>query len=412
MKTDEIVKLHNNYLMNTYHRYPIAVVRGEGVKVWDAEGKEYLDFLGGIAVNVLGHCHPKVVEAIIAQVKELMHISNLYYTQPAAELAELLVLNGGLDKIFFCNSGAEANEGAIKLARKYQWRKGFREKYKIISATHAFHGRTLTTLAATYKPEIQEGFGPLPNGFQSIEYNDTQSLLSSMDETTAAVLIEPVQGEGGIHCATQDFLQKAKEACDKVGALLIFDEIQCGIGRLGTLFAYESFGVKPDIITLAKGIASGLPLGAICATHAVAEAFQPGDHGTTFGANPVCAAAAFATLKILIEENYPQRAALMGAYLMDHLSQLQKKYPFAIVEIRGRGLMIGIELKVDGKSVLKKCHSQGLLANIAAGNTLRLLPAYTITEKEVDQAVKMIESAIASEIENSPKAKHRFLIEI
>jgi predicted acetylornithine/succinylornithine family transaminase len=398
MKTEEIVSLHSSYIMNTYNRYPIALVKGEGVKVWDAEGKEYLDFLGGIAVAVLGHCHPAVVEAIIAQVKELLHISNLYYTKPAAELAELLVLNGGLDKVFFCNSGAEANEGAIKLARKYQWRKGHREKNKIITATHSFHGRTLGALAATHKPEIQEGFGPLPDGFQYLALNDTQSWLSTIDETTAAVFIEPIQGEGGIHSATQEFLEKVREACDKVGALLIFDEIQCGIGRLGTLFAYESFGIKPDIITLAKGIASGLPLGAICATQTVAGAFHPGDHGTTFGANPVTAAAALATLKILIEENYPQKAALLGAYLIDRLTQLQKKYPSAIAEIRGKGLMIGIELKVDAKSVLEKCHAQGLLANITAGNVLRLLPAYTITEEDIHKAVQIIENAIVGKV--------------
>lgn len=394
MKTDEIVLLHNKYLMNTYNRYPIAIVKGEGVKVWDAEGKEYLDFLGGIAVNVLGHCHPAVVEAMIAQVKKLVHISNLYYTQPAAELAELLVLNGGLDQVFFCNSGAEANEGAIKLARKYQWRKGFREKYKIITATHSFHGRTLATLAATHKPEIQEGFGPLPSGFQYIEWNDPQNLLSSIDETTAAVLLEPIQGEGGIHPATQEFLEKVRAACDETGALLIFDEIQCGIGRCGTLFAYEGFCVKPDIITLAKGIANGLPLGAICATLSVSEAFQPGDHGTTFGANPVAAAGALATLKVLIEENYPQKAALMGAYLTNQLHQLQKKYPQAIAEIRGKGLMIGVELKIDGKSVLSACNSLGLLANIAAGNVLRFLPAYTITKEDVDKAVGIVDAAI------------------
>lgn len=398
MKTDEIVSLHGKYLMNTYNRYPIVVAKGAGVKVWDIEGKEYLDFLGGIAVNVLGHCHPAVVEAIIAQVKELVHISNLYYTKPAAMLAELLVLSGGLDKVFFCNSGAEANEGAIKLARKYQWRKGRKGKYKIITATHSFHGRTLAALAATAKLEIQEGYGPLPSGFQSIEWNDPQNFLNSIDESTAAVLLEPIQGEGGIHLATEDFLKQVRAACDQVGALLIFDEIQCGMGRCGTLFAYESFAIKPDIITLAKGIASGLPLGAICATDIVADAFQPGDHGTTFGANPVAAAAAFATLQVLIQENYPQKAAVMGNYFMDKLHQLQMKYPQAIAEVRGKGLMIGVELKIDGKFVLSACHSQGLLANITAGNVLRFLPAYTIVKEDVDKAISILENVIKEAI--------------
>lgn len=390
-KTEQIVALDKQYLMNTYHRYPIAIVKGKGTKVWDADGKEYLDFLGGIAVNVLGHCHPDVVDAIVTQVKKLIHTSNLYYTKPAVELAQLLSLNGGLDKVFFCNSGAEANEGAIKLSRKYQWRKGYREKYKVITATHAFHGRTLGALAATHKPDIQEGFGPLPSGFQAIEWNDTQRFLENIDETTAAVLLEPIQGERGIHCATRDFLEHVRTACDQVGALLIFDEIQCGMGRCGTLFAYENFGVKPDIITLAKGIASGLPLGAICATDAVAEAFHPGDHGTTFGANPVAAAAALATLNVLLAENYSQRAAKMGNLLIEKLHQLQNKYPQAIADVRGLGLMIGIELKIDAKAVLQKCHSKGLLANITASNVLRLLPAYTITEEDIDHAIAIVE---------------------
>jgi acetylornithine/N-succinyldiaminopimelate aminotransferase len=395
MNTEEMMALDNRYLMNTYRRYPIAIVKGKGTKVWDAEGKEYLDFLGGLAVTGLGHCHPEIVKAIIKQINELHHVSNLYYTKPAAELAELLVLNGGLDKIFFCNSGAEANEGAIKLARKFQWRKGHKEKNKIITTTHCFHGRTLAALAATHKPEIQEGFGPLPEGFHSIEWNETQNLFDKIDEKTAAVLIEPVQGEGGIYIASEEFLKKIRAVCDKVGALLIFDEIQCGLGRCGTLFAYETFGVKPDIITLAKGLANGLPLGAICATQDVAKAFQPGDHGTTFGANPVASAAALATLKILIQKKYPQKIALMGTYLKNKLLQLQKKYPSIISEIRVKGLMIGIELKIDGKAVLTKCHSLGLLANITAGNVLRLLPAYTITKKDVDKAIKIIEESIS-----------------
>jgi predicted acetylornithine/succinylornithine family transaminase len=394
-KTEQIIALDKKYLMNTYKRYPIAIVKGEGIKVWDADGREYLDFLGGIAVNVLGHCHPEIVDAIITQVKELVHTSNLYYTQPAAELAELLSLNGGLDKIFFCNSGAEANEGAIKLSRKYQWRKGLFEKYKIITATHSFHGRTLAALAATHKPEIQEGFGPLPSGFEAAEWNDTQSFVEKIDEGTAAVLLEPIQGEGGIQCARQDFLATVRLACDRVGALLIFDEIQCGMGRCGTLFAYESFGIKPDIITLAKGIANGLPLGAICATDGVAQAFHPGDHGTTFGANPVTTVAALATLKILLGENYPKKVAEIGNLFIEKLRQLQNKYPEAIAEVRWMGLMIGVELKIDAKIVLQQCHCKGLLVNVTAGNVLRLLPPFSIIEKDIDQAIAIIESVLS-----------------
>jgi acetylornithine/N-succinyldiaminopimelate aminotransferase len=392
METKEIIALHDKYLMNTYNRYPIVLVKGEGVRVWDADGKEYLDFLGGIAVNVLGHCHPEVAHAIAVQANELLHVSNLYYTKPAAKLAELLVTNGGLDKIFFCNSGAEANEGAIKLARKYQWRKGHREKYTIITAAQSFHGRTLGALAATDKPEIQEGFGPLPQGFLSL-----QNPLDAIDESTAAVLLEPIQGEGGVLPLSQDLLWEIREACDHFGALLIFDEIQCGIGRCGTLFAYETFGIKPDMITLAKGIASGLSLGAICATNQVAAAFQPGDHGTTFGGNPVSTSAALANLKILIKENYPQKAALMGTYLIACLLQLKEKHPAAIIAIRGKGLMIGIELAIDAKILLSNCHSSGLLVNVTAGNVLRLLPPFTITKSDIDRAIGILDEALAKQ---------------
>lgn len=381
--------------MNTYNRYPIEIVKGKGVKVWDSQGKEYLDFLGGIAVNPLGHCPQPVLDAIIEQAQNFLHTSNLYYTRPPAELAQLLVLNGGLAKVFFCNSGAEANEGAMKLARKYQWRKGHQNKYKILTATKSFHGRTLAALTATAKPEIQEGFGPLPPGFEHIEWNDPES-AQYIDETTAAVLIEPIQGEGGIHTPGPGFLEAIRNRCDEMGALLIFDEIQCGMGRCGTLFAYKSVGVTPDIITLAKGIASGLPLGAICASADVAEAFQPGDHGTTFGGNPIATAAAIATVRTLVEENYPEKAKTMGEYLLSQLSTLKTKFPHVFGEVRGKGLMIGIELKTDPKSFLEKCHSMGLLANITAGHVFRLLPPYTITQEDADAALNIIKQAASS----------------
>lgn len=392
-KTNQIIELNNKYLMNTYNRYPIAIVKGDGVKVWDADGKEYLDFLGGIAVTLLGHGHPAVVDAIENQLKKLIHTSNLYYTEPAAKLAELLSIHGGLDKIFFCNSGAEANEGAIKLSRKYQWRKGYKKKYKIVTASHSFHGRTMGALAATDKPEIQEGFGPLPSGFQSVQWNDVGDFI---DETVAAVIIEPIQGEGGIHCASSSYLKKIRKACDKVGALLVFDEIQCGMGRCGTLFAYQSFGVKPDIITLAKGIANGLPLGAICATNEASLGFQVGDHGTTFGAGPVVTSAALATLNVLLSENCLQKVTLMGAYFMKKLNQLQEKYPSVIAEVRGLGLMIGVELKVDAALILKKCHERGLLVNVTSRNVLRFLPPYIITKNDIDHVIIVLNSVLSS----------------
>lgn len=396
MESQELMAKDKSYIMSTYGRYPIALVRGQGVKAWDAEGKEYLDFLGGIAVNLLGHSHPAVVAAIAEQAGKLIHTSNLYYTQPAVELAALLVENGGLDKVFFCNSGAEANEGAIKLARKYQFRKGHSEKTKVVSATHSFHGRTLGALTATAKPEIQEGFGPLPAGFTYAEFGDIEALRAAVDEKTAAVLLEPVQGEGGIYALTPEYLQAARAICDKAGALLILDEIQAGLGRTGHFFAYQGLGVKPDIVTLAKGLGGGLPIGAICATQEAASGFQPGDHGTTFGGNPVACAAAVATLKTVLSSHLVEMAAELGGYLMSKLEGLKAKYPALVKEIRGKGLMIGIELTQPGAPVLAKCHELGLLANVTAGTVLRLLPPYVITAKDIDKAVSIIDEALAS----------------
>jgi acetylornithine/N-succinyldiaminopimelate aminotransferase len=394
MGSQALMARDHQYIMRTYGRYPIALVRGQGVRVWDADGKEYLDFLGGIAVNLLGHCHPAVVEAIVAQANRLIHCSNLYYTEPAVELAELLVQQGGLDKVFFCNSGAEANEGAIKLARKYHYRRGDTGRTRIISLRHSFHGRTLGALAATAKPEIQEGFGPLPPDFVHVAAGDEAALAAALDERTAAVILEPVQGEGGIHELPPHYLQAVRAACDRAGALLIFDEIQCGLGRTGTFFAYQKSGVKPDIITLAKGLGGGLPIGAVLATAEVAAGFQAGDHGTTFGANPVACAAAVATVKTVIQAGLVAHAAAMGQYLRDRLSALQAKYPHLIREVRGVGLMVGVELTMPGAPVLARCHELGLLANVTAGNVLRLLPPYVITAKDVDAAAAIIDRAL------------------
>lgn len=396
MSSEQIKDLTSNYVMSTYGRYPIALVQGRGVKAWDAEGKEYLDFLGGIAVNLLGHSHPAVVKAIAEQAQKLIHCSNLYYTEPAVVLAALLVENGGLDKVFLCNSGAEANEGAFKLARKYHYRKGNKQKTGIISITHSFHGRTFGALAATAKPEIQEGFTPLPPGFAYAEFGDIESLRHLVNDETAAVILEPVQGEGGIHAMSLAFVRAARELCDEFGALLIFDEIQCGLGRTGTFFAYQSIEATPDIVTLAKGLGGGLPIGAICATAEVAAGFQPGDHGTTFGGNPVCCAAAVATLKTVLNDGLVAHGARMGEYILDGLNGLKARYPALVKEVRGIGLMVGMELFIPGAPVLAKCHELGLLANITAGNVLRLLPPYVITRDDVDRAIEIIDQALAS----------------
>lgn len=384
------------YTMKTYGRYPIALVRGEGARCWDADGRAYLDFLGGIAVNVLGHAHPAVVSAIAAQAARLIHCSNLYYSEPMAELAELLTQSGGLDRVFFCNSGAEANEGAIKLARKYQWRKGHKEKNRIVSLTHSFHGRTLATVTATAKPAIQEGFGPLPEGFDYAEAGDIASLKAAVTDRTAAVIVEPVQGEGGVHPLPQAFLEAARAVCDEHGALLIFDEIQCGMGRVGRLFAWQAFGVKPDIITLAKGLGGGVPIGAICATEEAASGFAPGDHGTTFGGSPLACAAALATVKTLLAEDLPARAAAMGEYLLAGLRRLQARHPDLVREVRGMGLMLGIELTRPAGPVLAKCHELGLLVNVTADTVVRLLPPYIITEADCDRALEILDQALAA----------------
>ncbi len=390
MMTNDYQTFDKTNVFNTYARYPITLVKGEGAYVWDIHGKKYLDFLSGISCTSLGHCHPTITAAIIKQAQTLLHTSNLYYSPPSIELAKFLIEHGGLDKIFFCNSGAEANEAAIKLARKYHWRKGAKNKNVILSVDHSFHGRTFAALTATAKPAIQEGFAPLPLGFKYEDWDDIHKFCQAIDENVAAVIIEPIQGEGGIHVAPPGLLEAVRTACDKTGALLIFDEVQCGLGRTGELFAYQYFKVKPDIITLAKGIANGLPLGAMCATEQAATGFALGDHGTTFGANPVSCSAAFANLTTLIDDHYLAKIKQLSAYLLASLQNLQKKYPQAIKEIRGVGLMIGVELSVDAKKVLQHCQESGLLANVTADNVLRLLPPYVIEKSDIDFAVDVI----------------------
>lgn len=396
MNSEQIMALDAEYILPTYGRYPIALVRGQGSRVWDAEGREYLDFLGGIAVNVLGHCHPAVVASITQQARTLIHCSNLYYTRPAAELARELAGLTGMAGAFFCNSGAEANEGAFKLARKYHWRKGDRGRHRILSATHSFHGRTLSALAATAKPEIQEGFGPLPAGFAHVEWNDPAALAAAMDETVAAVIIEPVQGEGGIQPADPAYLQAARALCDQHGALLILDEIQCGIGRTGHFLACEGYGVRPDIVTLAKGLGGGLPIGAILATAEAAAGFQPGDHGSTFGGNPVACAAALAVVQTIRQQGLADKARELGAYLAAQLRSLAEAHPQLVRGARGSGLMQGLDLLDHAPAVLAGCHERGLLANVTAGTVLRLLPPLTVTRAEIDRAVTVIGQALAA----------------
>ncbi|MQL51105.1 acetylornithine transaminase [Desulfofundulus thermobenzoicus] len=392
----EIIQLTDQYVMHTYGRLPLALVRGEGARVWDADGKEYLDFVAGLAVCSLGHCHPAVVEAIAAQARTLIHVSNLYYIEPQARLARLLVENSCGDRVFFCNSGAEANEAAIKLARKYGKLHGGPEKYEIITALQSFHGRTLAAITATAQPKYQQGFEPLPAGFKYVPFNDVEALSRAVDSRTCAVLLEPVQGEGGVHVATQAFLKTARDLCHRHGALLIFDEVQCGLGRTGKFLAYQHYGVEPDIFTLAKALGGGFPIGAMVAREEVAAAFKPGDHASTFGGNPLACAAGLAAMEYLLGEGVVENAARVGAYFQERLSELAHRFPF-IREVRGRGLMLGVELSVAGKEIVDRCRERGLLINCVDGHILRFLPPLIITPADVDAAIAIL-SGVMGEI--------------
>lgn len=381
------------YVMNTYGRLPMALVKGEGAWVWDADGRQFLDFVGGLAVNSLGHAHPKVAEAVCQQVQQLLHCSNLYWIEQQVKLAKVLVENSCAHKAFFCNSGAEANEGAIKLARKYAKLHLGPDKYEIITATNSFHGRTLATITATGQDKYQKGFDPLPEGFRYVPYNDLAALQESIGPHTCAIMLEPVQGEGGVIPATPAYLEGVQALCREKGLLLIFDEVQCGLGRTGKLFAYQHYQVEPDIITLAKALAGGFPIGALLAKEHVAVAFQPGDHASTFGGNPLACAAALAAMETLLQDGLLANTQQVGQYFVDKLKQLAEKYTF-VQEVRGMGLMLGMELTIPGKDIVARCLEQGLLINCTNGNVLRFLPPLIITEQQVDQAIEILDQAM------------------
>lgn len=384
-----------NYLP-VFNRYQIVLDHGDGVYAWDNNGKKYIDFLGGIAVNVLGHNYKPLVEAIAEQAGKMIHCSNLYYTQPQADAAAKLVKLSGLGKAFFGNSGAEANEGAIKIARKYAHSID-PEKSQIISAWDSFHGRTLATLTATGQPHYQEGVGPLPAGFDYVHYNDIAELEAMMSDKTAAVMLETIQGEGGVYTPDGDYLKKVRALCDKYQALLILDEIQAGIGRSGKFFAYEKYGIKPDIVTLAKGLAGGVPIGAFIVTDEVAKAFKPGDHGTTFGGNPLACAAANVVLDTVPKPEFLEKVTEVGAYFKGELQKLKAKYPELIVDVRGEGLILGAELKSaeHGRDIVNKCLEKGAIINCTVGKVLRFIPPLIITKQDVDTVVAILDEAIA-----------------
>ncbi len=391
MDSKRLIEESQRYLFNTYNRFPVVLVKGRGVRVWDSEGKEYLDFLGGVAVNILGHCHPSVVVAIQKQAQRLLHVSNFYHIEPQIKLARLLVKNSFADKVFFCNSGAEANEAAIKLARKYSKDTFGEGRFEIISAINSFHGRTLASLTATGQEKFQKGFEPLVPGFKHIPFDDINALNSAINEQTCAVLLEPIQGEGGVKVPSDNYFKHVRQICDEKRLLLILDEVQTGIGRTGKLFAYEHYGITPDIMTLAKGLGGGVPIGALLATEETASAFQPGNHASTFGGNPLVCASSIAAIEAILEDGFLlDHCQRTGRYFRDQLRSLKAKYPSIILNVRGKGLMIGLELAIDGAQVVKTCLEMGFLINCTAGNVLRFTPPIIIKQDEIDKLIETL----------------------
>jgi predicted acetylornithine/succinylornithine family transaminase len=383
-------ELEQKLFMRTTRRLPVTLVRGQGARVWDTEGKEYLDFVGGWAVNSLGHCHPVVVKALMEQAKTLIQASNQFYTIPQVQLAKLLVDNSCLDRVFFCNSGAEANEGAMKLARRYG-KLCLNGAYEIITTYGSFHGRTLATVAATGQDKFQQPYIPLPDGFVNVEYNNIEAIKAATTNRTCAVMVEPIQGEGGVNVPDDNYLKKIRAWCDETGILLILDEIQTGVGRIGSLFAYEQYGVEPDIMTLAKGLGSGVPIGAFLAKES-ASVFAPGEHGSTFGGNPLVCAAGLATLKFIIDNDIPDKVKKLGQYFITGLEKMKTKFGF-IVEIRGRGLLLALSFTDNiAEELVLACLKEGLLVNPVKPDTLRFMPPLIITEKDVDEALGILKT--------------------
>ena len=393
MTTAEIKAMATKYIINTYGDRKLALVRGEGPYVWDADGAKYLDFLGGLAVNGLGHCHPNVVAALREQAGKLLHVSNLYYIEPQAKLAQLLIDNCDMDQCFFCNSGAEANESAIKLARKYAKDQGRTDAHEIITMENSFHGRTMATITATAQTRYHAGFEPMVPGFKYVPFDDLPAVEAVIDEKTCAILVEPIQSEGGVNVPSDGYLEGLREICDKHNLLLIFDEVQTAMGRLGTLFGYQSYEVVPDVITMAKSLGGGVPIGAMLAKKHIAESFVPGTHAATFGGNPLVTAAAYATLRTVIDENLGENAVKIGAYLTEKLMNLKEKYP--IKEVRGRGLLLGLVMAVDANALAAQCIENGLITICTNNYVLRFLPPINIEAKHVDEAVSIVEKSLA-----------------
>ena len=391
MPTEELKDFAAKYLMQTYARQPISIVRGRGAKVYDMEGREYIDFVGGIAVNILGHGHPDLVQAIQRQAAQLIHVSNLYYTEPQVRLAQMLVDHSCADRVFFCNSGAEANEAAIKLARRYGHEKHGANRFEIITMKNSFHGRTMATLTATGQEKVQKGFEPLVPGFVYAPFNDFAAIEALVTDKTTAIMLEPIQGEGGVHVADQAYLKNLRELCTQKDILLIFDEVQTGMGRTGTLFAYEQLGVEPDIMTLAKGLGGGMPIGACLAKEAVAAVFTAGSHASTFGGNPLACAAGLAVCRILIEGRVLEQARRMGDYLAKGLADFKDRHR-AVRDVRGLGLLQGLEVEIDAKAVVADCLTRGVLVNATSERVLRFVPPLIISQAEIDRVLETLSS--------------------
>lgn len=395
MDKKTIIEETEKYYLPVFGRYQMVMELGQGCRVWDNEGNEYVDVFAGIAVNSLGYNHPVLVKAISEQAAKLMHCSNLYYTEIQAKALRVVAEATGMDRIFFANCGAEGNEGAMKLARKYGVSKA-PTKYKIISADESFHGRTFDTLAATGHDYYHVGYGPLSPGHVLVPYGDIKALEAQMDDDVCAVLLEPIQGEGGVHVPPDEYLQQVRALCDKHDALLIFDEVQTGVARTGKWFAYMHSGVKPDILTFAKGIGGGFPVAGFAVPERLAHVFKPGDHGGTFGGNPLACAAVYATLTTIKSEGLVDKVAEKGEYFKNELRKLQEKYPDKVTDVRGCGLMLGMEVAGEGKPIVESCLANNVIVNCTAGNVIRIVPPLIISKEEIDIVVAALDKALAA----------------
>jgi len=389
----DIKQTADQHIVNTYARYPLALVKGQGCTLWDDQGKAYTDFLAGIAVCNLGHCHPQLAAVLIDQAENLWHVSNLYYTAPQAQLARWLTANSFADRVFFANSGAEANEAAIKLARKYFKDLGEDQRYQVISMHQSFHGRTMATLSATGQEKVRKGFDPVLGGFEFVAYNDIDALEPKINPATAAVIMEPIQGEGGVICPDKEYLERVRELCNERGCLFIFDEVQTGIGRTGKLFAHEHFDVTPDIMTIAKALGNGLPIGAMLASESVARALGPGSHASTFGGTPLVTSVALKVLQILTEEGVLDHVEEKGRYLRHYINELRSAHP-VIKAVRGMGLLVGIELSIDGAPIVTECMHNGFLINCIQDKVLRLAPPLIIEKEQIDALVACLDQVL------------------